>query len=245
MQNRESKEKLFEEKARNILNYLRSQIRYDQKVLPRPFFVEITGSPDAGKSTTTEELDNSLRKEGLRVWCPQEGAEVIRHIDRKTPLYNLRTGLYALNILIDESASHRYDIVIFNRCLFDMYCWMEEWFSEGQLTEKEKVTYQNLALSRFWVDNIDIAVFMVCDPAISMKRALRIAPIKKEGGTTNYKKVASLVERYKNTYKTLSEKYPQLHLIDTTKLEEQEMVDAVTTKILDALEAKTKNGSSR
>ena len=117
---REYKEKLFEEKARTILNYLRSQIRYDQKVIPRPFFIEITGSPDAGKSTTTEELDNALRKEGLRVWCPQEGAEVIRHIDRKTPLYNLRTGLYALNILIDESVSHRYDIVVFNRCAFDM-----------------------------------------------------------------------------------------------------------------------------
>jgi len=83
---------------------------------------------------------------------------------------------------------------------------------------------------------------MVCDPAISIKRALRIAPIKKECGTTNYKKVTSLGEKYKSTYKILSGKYPQLHLIDTTKMEEQEMIDIVTTKILDALEAKTKNG---
>lgn len=150
-------ENLFEEKAKKILEYLKSDLRYDEQFLPRPFFLEFTGSPSSGKTTTITELDKFLRRHGFRVLRPQEGAEVIRHIPRTTPLYNIRTGLYALNKLIDESYGHLYDVIIFDRCVFDAYCWMMYWEEKNKLTKEEKELAQSFFLSRFWMEKIDIA----------------------------------------------------------------------------------------
>lgn len=237
------KEKFFEKRAEEILKYLKSNLRYDEKFLPRPFFIEFTGSPASGKTTTITELDKGFRRHGFRVWRPQEGAEVIRHIPRTTPIYNIRTGLYALEILIDESFGHLYDLVLFDRCIFDAYCWMMYWLEKEKINDKEKNQIQSFYLSRFWADKIDAAFFMICDPKISMERELRIAVSEKLGETSNPKTIATLVNRYKEAYNLLSPQHKQIHLIDTSGLDELAMVDMMAEKTLEILEQKTKTGS--
>jgi len=236
--NLELKENVFEQKAKVILDYLKSHLRYDEKFLPRPFFLEFTGSPSAGKTTTITELDKFLRRQGFRVLRPQEGAEVIRHIERTTPLYNIRTGLYALNLLIDLSASHLYDVVIFDRCIFDAYCWMIYWQEKGKLNCEEKKIIQSFFSSRFWTDKIDAAFFVVCDTEVAMRRELRIALSQKLGETTNPKTIETLVARYKTAYRELSPQHNQLHLIDTTKMDEQKMVEIIANEVLDIMKEK-------
>lgn len=235
-------EEFFEKKARKILSYLRSDLRYDGKFLPRPFFLELTGSPSAGKTTTITELDKFFRRQGFRVWRPQEGAEVIRHIPRDTPLYNIRTGLYALSLLIDLSYGHTYDIVIFDRCIFDVYSWMMYWKEKGKLGNSEKELIQKFFLSRFWANKIDVAYFMVADPKVAMKRELKIALSTKLGETTNPKTIKSLVKRYTFAYQLLSPRYPQLKLLNTSRLNERKMVEQIAIDVLSILEKKAKNG---
>lgn len=235
-----SQEKIFEQKAQNILKYLKSPKRYDETFLPRPFFIEFTGSPSAGKTTTITELDKFFRRQGFRVLRPQEGAEVIRHIPRSTPLYNIRTALYALQMLIDQSHGHLYDIVIFDRCVFDAYCWMMYWEEKEKLSEDEKNLIQSFFLSRFWMDKIDAAYFMVCNPEIAMQREQRIALSDKLGETTNPKTIHALIGRYRTAHTELAPRFRQLQLIDTTGLSEQEMVEMLAKKTLDVLEQKAK-----
>ena len=126
MSNEDAAKRMFSEqelgdRARRAIKYFKQDIRYGEQLLPRPFFVEVLGSPSAGKTTVITEADKFLRHQGCRVWRPQEGAEVIRHVERTTPLYNLRTALYALTILVDQSVAHLYDVVIFDRCLYDSF----------------------------------------------------------------------------------------------------------------------------
>lgn len=231
-------ENAFELQAQKILTYLKSHLRYDENFLPRPFFVEFTGSPSSGKTTTITELDKFFRRQGFRVWRPQEGAEVIRHIERTTPLYNIRTGLYALTLLIDQSAGHLYDIVIFDRCIFDTYCWMEYWCEKGKLSYMEKKLIQNFFLFHFWVDKVDASYFMTCDKEEAMRRELRIALSQKLGETTNPKTIETLVTRYRSTYEILSPRHKQLHLVDTTHLNEHIMVETIAQEVLNIFEKK-------
>lgn len=235
------KTKIIEAKAKALHQHLKTDIRYDLNFLPRPFFVEITGTPDSGKSTIIEQLYDTLRKEKLRVYKPLEGAQEIQHISRDTPLYNLRTGQYALEMLIDFSQGHQYDIVIFERCAFDMHVWMEDWYALGKLCEAERNIYQHFALSRFWTNNIDAAFFVVCEPETAMKRALSTSPTQKVGGTTNLEKIKVLVEKYRSAFNKLARHYPQLKLVDTTQLRKKKMVELFTMEVLNMLEAKTKN----
>ncbi|MBI5732746.1 AAA family ATPase [Candidatus Jorgensenbacteria bacterium] len=235
-------EKKFEEQAQRILKYLKNEIRYDTKIIPRPFFIEFTGSPSAGKTTTITELYKFLRRQGFRVLRPQEGAEVIQHISRKTPVYNVRTGIYALTMLLDESQGHLYDIVLFDRGIFDAYAWIMYWREKNMISEKEERLFQSFFLSRLWSDYIDAAFIMVCDAKIAMERELKIALSHKLGETTNPQNIEILLNRYRTAYRKLKKTHNQVNLIDTSNLTEQDMVSIVAKKTLAILERKTKSG---
>lgn len=234
------REEIFTAKAEKIHKYLRTDIRYDRNFIPRPFFLEFTGSPSSGKTTTITELDKFFRRLDFRVWRPQEGAEVIRHIPRTTPVYNIRTGQYALNLLLDLSFGNQYDIVIFDRCIFDAYCWMMYWRERGQLSAEEMSVAQSFFLSDFWVGMIDAAYFVVCDAKEAMEREMRLSMTQKTGETSNPQTIESLVARYRSAHATLSPRHGQLFLVDTTHLGEEEMVEKFTNDILDVLLAKIK-----
>ena len=231
---------LFEDKAHTILIFLKQSLRYNHQFLPRPFFLEFTGSPSSGKTTTITEFDKFFRHMGFRVLRPQEGAEVIRHIERDTPLYNIRTGLYALQMLIDISAGHQYDLVIFDRGIFDAYSWMLYWQEKKLLSVEEATLIQQFFLSRFWADKIDVAYFMTCDVDTAIERELRIALSDKLGKTTSPDTVRRLIERYRKAFEVLSPNHPQLFLIDTTSMSEQKMVEKIATQTLVSLEEKVK-----
>lgn len=227
----------IDQKAKNLLEYLKAEIRYDPKHLPRPFMLEITGTPSAGKTTTITEIDKFFRRIGFeRVWKPQEGAEVIRHIPRTTPEYNVRTANYALNLLLDNAYGHNYDLVIFDRCIFDAYCWMEYWERKGKLSKGEAKNHQVHFLSKLWTHYLDSVFIMTCSPEVAMERELKIALSSQLGETTNPKSIMTLAEIWKTAYKTLRDDYPQLQFVDTTTMGEQEMVETVTLTALEAFE---------
>lgn len=229
-------ENLFEQRAERVLKFLNVDHRYGEAHLPRPFFVEFTGSPDSGKTTTIDELYKFFKTLKFRVLRPQEGAEVIQHIPRSTPLYNIRTAQYAINQLIDLSHSHMYDLVLFDRCAFDAYCWMMYWESKGQLTRNEVKLYQEFFLSKFWIDKLDAVYFVVCDPAEAMKRSKEVSLTDRLGNFTNPQTIKVLVDRFKQAHLDLSSRFPQLQIVNTTKANKQGMVEHFANDILATME---------
>lgn len=220
-------------KLKSIRGYLHTDFRHNESYLPRPFFVEVAGTPDSGKTMATDKIYDALRREGFRISCPQEGAAVLQDIPRTTPLYNIATGLYALNILIHESAAHNHDVVIFNRCIFDAYVWMEYWHAKNLLTSEEKIRYQHFFLSKFWVNKIDLAYLVVCDPEIAAARDLDHAYTTKIGESTDPKSIAVKIELHKKAFAKLAPKYPQLRFLDTTNLDRKSTVDNIANEIID------------
>ena len=225
--------------------YLRSDLRHGDHFLPAPFMIEFTGSPDAGKTTCITELDKFLHRHDFRVLIPQEGAQAIRHIHRKTPEYNIRTGLYALNMLIDFAHGHSYDVVIFDRSIFDAYAWMMYWEDKKLLSSEERNTIQQFFLSRFWVDRIIASYFVICEPDEAVRRGQRIAVSDKLGDSSNHESIRKSVERHKKMHAELSTEYPQLKLIDTTHMGEAEMIAHVTTTTMETLLAKARERRNR
>lgn len=210
---------LFETRTKKILEYLKVEHRYRESFLPRPFFIEFTGSPDSGKSTAINNLYHSFKNLGFRVFKPLEGAEAIQHISRSTPLYNIRTALYAITQLIDLSHTHMYDLVLFDRCAFDGYYWMMYWFAKDQITEEEMKHWQETFLSNFWVNNLDAAYFVMCEPAVALERNRMDTLSTRFVDTTNSKNMKILVDRLYLAYNELSPRFSQLKLVDTSAME--------------------------
>jgi len=223
-------------KAEAIHRFLNTEFKRNHDLVPRPFNIEITGPPSCGKSEIIEKLDTSLRRMKFKVKPVQEGAKYVRDVDRSTPLYNLSTGVYALNELRSLISSRSIDIGIFERCAFDAYCWIEYWRKNGKLKNQEANSYQEFFLSRFWTDNIDVVYFVICDPEVAVQRESKIHAFNQEkGGTTNVPTIQALVDIFKNAHRHLYEKFPQLQIIDTTNLTEQEMVDLVLETTMERL----------
>jgi len=230
--------------AETIRRYLRShEIRYDTNILPRPFCVEITGTPCSGKSALIDQLYNELRKLGLRVERPQEGAQVIPHIPRMDPVFNTRAGLYALNLLIDRSFGHSCDVVIFERCIFDAYCWMAFDEEKKGLKKVHKDSAREFFLSGLWSPFITRAYFLVCDPSVAIARDLRDSPSQVAGNSTTEELISAMIKMYKNAHAELSPRFPQLKMLDTTYVNQQQMVQAVLSDILEVF-CKKADGSS-
>lgn len=222
----------------NLKKYLRHDVRYDTSLLPRPFIIEFFGIPDAGKTTIITGCDNFLRRLGFRVYKPQEGAEFIRHISRDTPLYNERTALYAINILVDQMSGHQFDFVLFDRCCFDGYFWMEYWFQKDKLSYLEKRVIQKHFLSERWVNGIDLCYFVTCDSSVSSDRDKELNFAEIFGPTTNPKSVAFLENVGKRVFEELSPRYPQMKILDTTNINKRDMVQKIAEDILLSLEKK-------
>ncbi len=231
----------FEQRSKRIQKYLCTDIRYNKKILKRPFFFEFTGTPSAGKTTTITELDKFLRKMDFRVYRPPEGAEVIRHITRDTPLFNIRTGNYSVDLLMDLSQGHQYDIVLLDRGPYDAYCWMIHWREKGLLTPHDQRLYQRYYLSRLWTQYIDVAYFMVCSAEAAIQRELKNAPTRKLGSTTNPESIQILETRYRQAFRQLRQKHPQLRFFDTTRFDERSMVDEIANQLLVIMEKKAAN----
>lgn len=225
------------ESAKKLLSYLRSDIRHDHAVLPRPFIIEIGGTPSSGKTTLITGLDTHFKDLGFRVWCPQENAQHVRHVSRSTALYQLTTALYSMNTLLRVSAGNAYDIVFIDRGVFDACCWTRWRAEKQQLTEKERVTWQDFFLSRFFVDNVDLAYFVLCDPMVAIQREFpdAVSGNERKGRTTTPEVIGSLITIYNNTYQEISGTSPQLKILDTTLLTKKEVLGKVSGGILETL----------
>jgi len=227
---------LFESRAEEVLRYLKVNERYDEKHRPRPFFVELTGSPDSGKTTTIDEMYKFFKTLGFKVKRPQEGAEVIQGVKRDTPLYNIRTCDYARIQLIDQAHEPECDLMIFDRCVFDGYCWMMYWEAKSKLTSEETKMYQSFFLSKFWVNKLDAAYFVICNPDESMRRSKEVSLTNRMGNFTNPATIKVLVDRFQKAYVDLSPTFPQLRLVDTSGMDKQTMVEYFANEILTAME---------
>ena len=126
--------------------------------------------------------------------------------------------------------------MIFDRCIFDGYCWMMYWQAKGKLSDEEVRLYQAFFLSRFWVDKLDAAYFVVCDPEVAMQRSKEVSLTDRLGNFTNPATIKVLVDRFRQAYKDLSPKFPQLRLVDTSQMDKQEMVENFANGILTAME---------
>ncbi|MBI2109380.1 MAG: AAA family ATPase [Parcubacteria group bacterium] len=225
----------LETQIKLLHKHLKTRERYDGAFLPPPLFIEFAGTPSSGKTTIIKELYKFLKRSGFKVAIPQEGAEVVPHTHRNSPKYNIRTGMYALEILLRLQQTHEYDFVLFDRCIFDAYVWMTYWNEKGMLSAEETKLLQQYFLFPQWSHDIGVAYYVVCDPKIAIERENAIAISQKLGETTNPKTLEKLIAFHFQAYSELKDSFHQLHLLDTTALNRLQMVETVTKDLFNTL----------
>jgi thymidylate kinase len=137
----------------------------------QPFFVELAGTPRAGKTTALTALVRTLQREGLRVETVTERAAECPILDKRHPFFNVWTSCTTLAQVLaaqDRSA----DFVLIDRGLIDAVCWMDWYRTTGDLSAAERRTIEQFLLLPLWARAIDLVVVMTTEPAVAMEREL-------------------------------------------------------------------------
>jgi thymidylate kinase len=102
----------------------------------RPFFVELLGTPEAGKTTVIRPVANMLEEKGYKVKVLQEAAE---QIPVKFPRNSLQENIWirtkTLLQTLEASVSD-FDIILVDRGIIDTLIWNEIYRQKGELTSE-------------------------------------------------------------------------------------------------------------
>lgn len=135
----------------------------------RPFVVELTGTPKAGKTTVISLVAGFFDRCGYNVHVMRERAascplEMKGHFFFNT--WTTTTMLAELLEVIDTGS----DLVILDRGFFDALVWLELQQRRDQITPEERETFEEFVLLERWRALVDAVVVLEVDPAVALSR---------------------------------------------------------------------------
>ena len=153
-------------------------------IFRRPFNIELTGTPEAGKTTQFKRISEQLQNEGFDVLTIRESAEIVPSCFQKGSADAHRwMGLQTFQSLLSANASDS-DIVIIDRGFVDRMIWQEIFLSDGKITQVE-VDGLKLYFNNF-IPKPDILFVFSIPPGLSIKRRGGEGRITTESFVSNY-----------------------------------------------------------
>lgn len=180
----------------------------------RPVLVEICGTSKSGKSTIRETLYTFFRRAGFAVHTLPEAAGTIEVGRKNQYFYTLRAGAYNLSNLLDRAEDPRYDIVIFERSIFDHLCWWTLIHKEGLIDDKTLLKMQSFYSQPGITDLLHAVVFLTCDPEVALGREPTL--VQKTGARMNPKTQLVLTEAFKETAMKFGPKFRAFRHFDNS-----------------------------
>lgn len=204
---------------------------------PRPFVIELFGTPKAGKTTIKEMLKHFFKRCGWAVSTPTEGAEVVEWSKRREPDYNFQTMEYALSAARDRADDKRFHLVILDRGLCDGLARMELYRAAGKITEGEHEAIEGYLLIPQNRNLFDLHICLVADPETAIRRELARALVKKHGETMNPTTLTELLDAHERLWERLKlGADPKMFWHDSSKENEAETATAILEAVLVAFE---------
>lgn len=185
----------------------------------KPFMVEFTGTPEAGKTTSIQHVCNMLGGAGYSVAISKESAEALpEEIPKGTPDANLWMH-YQTQACLLKSQFFQVDILLIDRGLVDSNFYGKKFLWEGAYTEQEYEEFRKQFNENLFPDFL---IVLMVPPEVSIQRR------GGEGRLVN-REYVKLYNDYLIRYYNEIE-IPKT-LIDTSKLTQEEMTKKILTVI--------------
>ncbi len=204
-----------------------------RKTRNRGFVVELAGMPNAGKSELMGNLRHLFYVAGSSVYAKVEGAFNLPILpdERKDLLtYNLRTLNYAQTQLLRHDL-RLFDVLIFERSLFDAYCWFKLLKELGKIDNAKYNTIKDFILLPEYRSKIDLVVDLVGEPQVLLDREITAHYTSRRSVGTNIKILNILYNIHNEAVKELSGEF-RVFQLDTSFLSRSEVYEKVSCNIL-------------
>lgn len=189
----------------------------------KPFMVEFTGTPEAGKTTSIGNVLNNLRSMGYKVELLKESAEKLpREIPKGTWDANLWMH-YQTQAGLLKAKFFEADIVLIDRGLVDSKFYGKKFLWEGVCTQQEYEKFRQQFLDELFPDFL---VALMVPPEIAIQRR----------GGAGHLVNESYIGRYNEMFLRYYEEVTcPKELIDTSSFSVYEMNQKILSVILSKL----------
>jgi len=227
--NTERKETI--ENLRSLASTICSNLSSSRK----PLVIEFAGLPKAGKTTLINSLSLFLRRNGIRTKVITEQATICPISDKLDLTFNVWTGCSSLLRFLELVQDPIYNVIIFDRGIYDSIVWLHLLTDEHKLTVDEFETIRHFAFLERWRKSINLLIEVKTEPKKALEREFKDALTDIPGRIMN----RSILEKYLSHAKIVKDKYSGLFKkyinVDTTKDTTEKNVEQITIQVLKML----------
>lgn len=190
----------------------------------RPVFIEFSGTPKAGKSSTLDRVERFLRHSGFRVSRIAEAAAQSPVTSKDYIWFNLWTSSITISRIVEELDRCTSHFVLIDRGVFDAFTWFEWMHRTGKMNDEERdVIWSYLSLGPL-IKLTDLVVLMTADAETALKRERGGLATSGSGKIMNPLVLTQLSECVRHVHKLRGESFTKILPIDTTKDDDEAKV---------------------
>jgi predicted NUDIX family phosphoesterase len=147
----------------------------------RPIYIEFSGTPKSGKTTTLDGLERFLRHNGFSVGRVVEAASESPIRTKDHFFFNVWTGCTTLRRIIEEYDRSDLHFLLIDRGIFDALWWFEWMRMTARITDNEKQAIVNFFALDAWLNLIDIVFVMRAAPQEALRWESGEFPTRRAG----------------------------------------------------------------
>jgi hypothetical protein len=208
--------------------------------LKKPIIIELCGSPKSGKTSFLTSFNIFLKRNGFRTHVIDEWASKCPVSNKRNFSFNIWTTNNALNTLIgllhNNIQREAYDVIIFDRAIFDGFCWFEWLKQTNSISESGYKLYTDFFKSRDWVNLIDIVCVFTSNSSVSIEREFTSNLTDIEGSIMNKEILESYVQAIKRTIEMHKNTFDYVREFDTSYKNQIEVGNMVSRELLSLME---------
>lgn len=187
----------------------------------RPYVVELSGTPESGKTTVIKSLIKEYEAQGLKVVYIRESAEIVpKHLPKGSFIANQWMRLTSLPSIIDASYNEENDLIFIDRGVWDSIFFEYIFLLEDKCSLVQFKSFRSFLQDDLFLPNLLIALVASPDEVI-----------KRRGGEGRIVK-RDWIEFYN---KNFTDFYHKIHspktLIDTTDISKEDLVKLLKINI--------------
>lgn len=210
---------------------------------PKTILIDLFGTPNSGKTKTTEKLELVFRRHKLNVFCPPETAEIaeIRNKSSDNPIVFQARHLAAVQHYVLNLAFERnFHVAIISRGLIDMLFWYEKGLRDGLYGQSHTESVNNQIYELLRLNIVDAFLFFTCSTEAALKREYAESVTQIRGSKMTESFLRETEEIYRTVLERVKENVPELPIfhVDTTNLGVKETTQEVLRVLLPTLQAR-------
>lgn len=151
----------------------------------RPIYIEFSGTPKSGKTTTLDGLERFLRHNGFTVGRLTEAASQAPIRTKDHYFFNVWTACTTLRRIVEEYDRSDLHFLLIDRGLFDALWWFEWMRLTARVTDAEKQAIDNFLALDAWRNLVDVVFLMRASPEQALERERGGFPTRKTGKIMN------------------------------------------------------------